>query len=93
MSYDFANLHIDEDSPEGQVLEAIMKRDQISPEEAIRRALMQSSVAEKNPAQRLIGLFSSEQDATLMDEVIDLTREGRATVTTRISGLDAKNPS
>lgn len=39
MSFDIANLHIDEHSPEGRAIEAIVNRDQVTPEEAVRRAL------------------------------------------------------
>jgi hypothetical protein len=31
----------------------------------------------KNPAQELIGLFSSPEDSALMDEVVSLAYEGR----------------
>lgn len=77
MGFDISNLHIDDNSPEGQNLRAIMSRDQVSPEEAIRRALRHPGVAKKTPAQELIGLFSSDEDAKLMDEVMELARARR----------------
>lgn len=39
MSFDIDHLHIDEASPEGQSLQAVISREQVSPEEAIRRIL------------------------------------------------------
>lgn len=37
----------------------------------------------KNPAEELIGLFSSDEDAALMDEVVALAYEGRRAAAAR----------
>ena len=77
MAFDIPNLHIEQNSPEGQNLQAIIQRDHVSPEEAIRRALRHPAVAQKTPGQELIGLFSSDEDRALMDEVMEIVRERR----------------
>jgi hypothetical protein len=86
MSYEIRNLHIEPDSPEGQGLEAIIARDQVTPEEAVRKLLREAS-PKRNAAQRMIGLFSSAEDAAIMDEAIRLNEESRKTPTTRDIGL------
>lgn len=85
MSFDFSNLHIESGSPEGQVIQAIVEREHVAPEEALRRALRQ--VGQPNAAQRMIGLFSSPEDAELIDETMALVRESRQTQTSREIGL------
>lgn len=87
MNFDFADLHIEGSSPEGQNLQSIIDREHVSPEEALRRALRHAVKDQPNPAQRLIGLFSSPEDALLMDEVMELGRESRHAHTTRDIGL------
>ena len=77
MPFDIPNLHIEQNSREGQNLQAIIQRDHVSPEEAIRRALRNPAVALKTPGQEMIGLFSSDEDRALMDEVMELARERR----------------
>lgn len=39
MGFDFSHLRIEEDSPEGRNLRAIIEREGVSPEEALRSAL------------------------------------------------------
>ena len=45
MTFDI-HLHIDSQSPEGHALEAIVSRERVSPEEAIRHLLQQFAQAE-----------------------------------------------
>lgn len=75
MSFDISNLHIEQDSLEGQNLQAIIARDHVTAEEAVRRALRHPAVARKSPGQELIGLFSGDEDRALMDEVMELARQ------------------
>ncbi|CAN5540428.1 hypothetical protein BH11ARM2_BH11ARM2_26920 [soil metagenome] len=86
MGYEIRHLHIELNSPEGQGLEAIISRDQVTPEEAVLKLLREAS-PKRNAALRMIGLFSSDEDAAIMDEVIELNRESRRTPTTRDLGL------
>lgn len=39
MPFDIPNLHIENDSPEGRVVQTIMQRDHVTAEEAVRKAL------------------------------------------------------
>ena len=39
MSFDILNLHLADNSPEAGVIEGIVSREHVSPEEAVRRAL------------------------------------------------------
>jgi len=80
------HLTIPENSPEGQVVAAIVNRDHVSPEEAVRR-IIRDAGDKRSPAQRMIGLFSRDEDAALLDEVMELTDESRKTPTTRDIGL------
>jgi len=84
MSYEIKNLHIEPNSPEELGLEAIIARDHVSPEEAIR-GLLRNASPKRTPAQRMIGLLS--KDAELVDEIVELSREGRQTPSTRNIGL------
>ena len=77
MPFDIPNLHIEQNSREGQNLQAIIERDHVTPEEAIRRALRHPALVQKTPGQEMIGLFSSDEDRALMDEVMELARERR----------------
>jgi hypothetical protein len=86
MSFDIHDLHIEPDSPEGRGLQAIISRDHVTAEEAVRRVLRDAGT-KQNPAQRMIGLFSSDEDAAMMDDVMQLSRESRTTETTRDIGL------
>ena len=80
------NFTIPEQSPEGQVLAALVSRDKVLPEEAIRQAIRRAG-DQRNPAQRMIGVFSSDEDAAIMDEVLELANESRVTQTTRQSDI------
>ncbi len=85
MSYEIKNLHIEPESPEGRGLEAIIARDDVTPEEAIRQLLRQAS-PKASAAERLIGLFSQAEAASLLDEVVELSRSSRETPSTRDIG-------
>jgi len=90
MSFDFSHLRIEESSPEGQIIQAIIESDSVTPEEALRRALRNprsGAVLPQNAAQRMIGLFNQPENAALMDEVMELARESRQSHTTRDIGL------
>ncbi len=77
MSFDISNLHIADDSPEGRVLEAIVNRDQITPEEAIRRVLREMDVSAVTPAEQMWGAFSSPEDAAVLDQAMKVASERR----------------
>jgi hypothetical protein len=87
MPFDIPNLRIEQNSREGQNLQAIMQRDHVSPEEAIRRALRHPALVQEMPGQEMIGLFASEEDRVLMDEVMQLARERRKLDQPRDFGL------
>jgi hypothetical protein len=69
MTYDI-RLHIDQNTPEGRVIEQVIQAQHLSPEEAVRNVLRQR--ANKTPAEAMLGAFSSQEDAALMDEVMEL---------------------
>jgi hypothetical protein len=85
MSFDIPELHIPDNSPEARAVEQVMKAQQIGPVEAVRSILR--SAEKLNPAERMIGLFSSDEDSAIMDGVMDLVEESRRTETTREIGL------
>lgn len=76
MSFDIP-LHIPDGSPEGKLIEQVMRSENVSAEQAVLRILRDAEM-KGNPAQRLIGLFSSPEDAALMDEVDRLVVESRS---------------
>ncbi len=67
MSFDIP-LHLQTNTPEARLIEAIVNRDQVSPAEAVRTALREyaadrqnapnSSFPAKKPGELLFGLFS-----------------------------------
>lgn len=75
------DLHITiaDDSPEAHVVEAIISRDHVSAEEAIRRALRQLGAEERTPAEKMLGAFSSDEDSAVMDEAMKHVRALRET--------------
>ncbi|HEY3779849.1 MAG TPA: hypothetical protein VGL56_02105 [Fimbriimonadaceae bacterium] len=81
MSFEIPPIYIPDNSPEAQAVEQVMQAQHIGPEEAVRTILR--SADKRNPAQRMIGLFSSDEDAAIMDDVMELVEEGRKTQTTR----------
>jgi hypothetical protein len=74
VTYDIC-LHIDQNTPEGRVIEQVVQAQQVSPEEAVRNVLRQR--AKKTPAEAMLGAFSSPEDSALIDEVMELARERR----------------
>lgn len=86
MSFDIPQLHIPDNSPEAQAVEHIMHTEHVGPAEAVR-FILRNAADQRNTAQRMIGLFSSDKDAALMDEVMELVAESRRTQTTRDIGL------
>ena len=85
MSFDL-HITIPESSPEGRVLAAMVSRDHVSPEDAVRK-ILREAIDQRSPAQRMIGLFSNDEDADLIDSVMELSAESRRTQTTRDIGL------
>jgi hypothetical protein len=77
LAFDIPNLHIEQDSPEGQNLQAIILRDQVSPEEAIRSALRQ--VPATSPADQMWGAFAGAEDSSVLDEAMKHVKELRET--------------
>ena len=68
-------LQIDVNTPEGRVIETVVRSQNVSPEEAVRTVLRQR--AQKTPAESMLGAFSSEEDVALIDEVMGLARARR----------------
>jgi hypothetical protein len=75
MSFLIEKLQIDENTPEGRALKAIVRRDHVTPEEAVRKALR--TLARPTPAEEMIGAFSSPEDAALLDEAMEIARQAR----------------
>ena len=69
------HLRIDQNTPEGRVIEQAVQAQHVSPDEAVRNVLRQR--AKKTPAEEMLGAFSSPEDAALIDEVMELARERR----------------
>jgi len=78
MTFDL-HIHIDDRSPESYALESIIRRDRVSPEEAVRRALRHPALAKRTPADEMIGAFSSPEDAAIIDEAMQSVHELRDT--------------
>jgi hypothetical protein len=85
MGFEIQKLHIPDNSPEAQVVEQVMQAEQVGPAEAVRH-ILRNAAGKRKPAQRMIGLFSSDEDAALMDKVMELVAESRNTQTTRNTG-------
>ena len=86
MSFDIPQLHFADHSPEAQVVERVMQVEHLGPAEAVRY-ILRNAAADETPAQRMIGLFSSDEDAAVMDEVMEVVAASRETQTTRKIGL------
>ena len=67
MTFDF-HMHIDSQSPEGHVVESIISRDHVSPEEAVLRILREKG--RPNPEQEMIGALSDPESIAILDEVV-----------------------
>ena len=78
-------IHIPDNSPEAHALEQEMRAQNVGPEEAVLSILRHAD--RRNAAQRMIGLFSSDEDAAIMEEVAALLELSRQTTTTREIGL------
>jgi hypothetical protein len=89
MSYDIRNLHIAEDSPEGHVISAVMARDHVTPEEAVRSILRRAYPAgrEITPAEEMIGALSDPESVALLDEVVAEAYRARSQDQLRDFGL------
>lgn len=86
MGLEIKQLEIPDNSPEARAIERVVLVHHLSPEDAIRQILRDHEV-ENNPALRMIGLFSSDEDSALMDEVLELAAESRRTHTSRNIGI------
>jgi len=84
MAFDL-HIHIDSESLEANVVESIVRRDHVSPEEAVLRVLREKGAL--SPAQEMIGAFSSPEDLAIMDEAMQHVRELRASDQLRDFGL------
>lgn len=62
------HMQIDSATLEGNVLESIVNRDHVSPEEAVLSLLRRMS--ERNPAQEMIGALSDPESRQMLDEVV-----------------------
>jgi hypothetical protein len=85
MSFDIP-LHIENNTPEAQVIEAIIRHDHVSPEEAVRRALRGMAIEDqsrsapsgepsKKPGELLFGLYADEPE--LMQRIAEGSRRAR----------------
>jgi hypothetical protein len=79
MSFDIPQIHIPDNSPEAQVLEAIISREHVSPEQVVLRALREMAGNTPTPNSILAGrgLFGSPEDAAALDAAVDLAYEER----------------
>ena len=88
MSFDIPQIHIADNSVEAQVIEAIVNRDHITPEEVVRRALR--GMATEEPTNAILagrGLFSSPEDVEALDAAVALAYEERRTPSNRTASL------
>lgn len=80
MSFDIPPIHIADNSPEAKVMEAMINRDHVSPEEVVLRAL-RGMALQATPAGNAIlagrGLFSSPEDVAALDAAVALAYEER----------------
>jgi len=67
MTFDL-HIRIESDSPEGHILEDIVKRDHVSHEEAVLKVLREKSGL--SPGQQMLGAFSSADDAAMFNEIV-----------------------
>jgi len=72
MSSDIPNLQIEQNSSQGQKIQMI-QHDNVSAEEAN----CHPQPANCAPGQEMIGLFSSNEDRVLIDEVMEMAVERR----------------
>lgn len=79
MTFDIPSLHIDSASPEGQVVEGIIRREHVTPEEAVLRALRGfangPAASDEKPGELLFGLFSDGPE--LMSRIAEEARGAR----------------
>jgi len=73
MTFDI-HLHIDSQSPEGHALEALVKRERVSPEEAIRHLLLQIGQADADNCDHL---FTPEVVADLRSISAEIKAGGK----------------
>lgn len=85
MAFDL-HISIPENSPAALVIQRVSADEEITLEQAVTRILTEAA-SRKSPAEEMWGAFSSDEDSALMDDVITLVRESRATETTRNIGL------
>ena len=84
MNFDIP-LHIENNTPEARLIEAIVSRDHVSPEEAVRMALRgvaseplsdrTDSKVGKKPGELLFGLYADEPE--LMQRIAEESRAAR----------------
>lgn len=77
----YLTLNIEANTPEAHSIEALAAREHIAPEDAAVKLLNSSPLARTSKAtpaaRRILGVFSSPEDAALMDEVIDIIHADR----------------
>ena len=91
VSFDIPQIHIADNSPEARVIEAIMNRDHVSPEEVVRRALrglaLEQSTRPFNAILAGRGFFSSPEDAAAIEAAVSLIYEERRQPSNRTASL------
>lgn len=79
MSY--LTLNIEENTPQARSIEAFAEAQHVSPTEAALKLLAALPVTRKSKAtpaaRRILGAFSSPEDAALMDDVIEIIHTER----------------
>jgi len=85
MGFD-VHLNISDNTPEGRAVAAIVERDQVSPEEAVRQ-ILRNAGDRRSPAERMIGLFSNDEDSATIDQVMERIAHGRVEPSTRDIGF------
>ena len=86
MAFDL-HLIIPDNSPEGRVVAALVERDHVSPEEAVRRVLRDVAAPTKTPAEMMWGAFSSDEDSAIIDHAMTHVRALRETDQLRDFGI------
>jgi len=76
------HFSIPENSPEAILVHKVATEQRVSPHVAAQQLLTEAVRAhmesEKSPGERLMGAFSSDEDARIMDEAMEVVRVHRA---------------
>lgn len=73
MSYEIKHLYIDDQSLEGKVIDAIVKKEGVSPEEAVRKVLRE--YGHPTPGEQMLGALSSAEDRKILEAALKVAEE------------------